>query len=60
MRIARLIDFNSLASLINKGAYGKTRVVLESRGKPKAALVSTEDLEKLERLERETKGPEAR
>ena len=42
---------NSLSSLINKVAYGKTRVVLESRGKPKAALISTEDLEKLERLE---------
>ena len=51
---------NTLSSLINKVAYGKTRVVLESRGKPKAALVSTEDLEKLERLERETEGPEAR
>ena len=42
---------NTLSSLINKVAYGKTRVVLESRGKPKAALVSTEDLAKLEDLE---------
>ena len=42
---------NTLSNLINKVAYGKTRIVLESRGKPKAALVSTEDLEKLERLE---------
>jgi len=42
---------NALSSLINKVAYGKTRILLESRGKPKAALVSTEDLEKLERLE---------
>jgi prevent-host-death family protein len=42
---------NTLSSLINKVAYGKTRILLESRGKPKAALVSTEDLERLERLE---------
>jgi prevent-host-death family protein len=51
---------NALSSLIDKVAYGKTRVVLESRDKPKAALISTDDLEKLERLEREEKGPEAR
>jgi prevent-host-death family protein len=42
---------NALSSLINKVAYGKTRILLESRGKPKAALISTEDLERLERLE---------
>jgi len=42
---------NTLSNLINKVAYGKTRILLESRGKPKAALVSTEDLERLERLE---------
>jgi prevent-host-death family protein len=42
---------NTLSSLINKVAYGKTRILLESRGKPKAALISTEDLEKLEQLE---------
>lgn len=51
---------NAFFSLINKVAYGKTRVVLESRGKPKAALISAEDLEKLEQLEREEKNPEAR
>jgi len=31
---------NTLSSLINKVAYGKTRVVLELRGKPKAALIN--------------------
>lgn len=51
---------NTLSSLINKVAYGKTRVVLESRGKPKAALVSAEDLERLEQLEREKETPEVR
>ena len=48
---------NALSGLINKVAYGKTRVVLESHGKPKAALVSTEDLERLERLDRGVEVP---
>lgn len=47
---------NTLCSLINKVACGKTRVVLESRGKPKAALISTEDLERLEHLEQHEVG----
>lgn len=51
---------NTLSSLINKVAYGKTRILLQSRGKPKAALISTEDLEKLERLERGKESPEVR
>ncbi len=51
---------NTLSSLINKVAYGKTRVLLESRGKPKAALISTEDLERLERLDQGKDSPEAR
>jgi prevent-host-death family protein len=51
---------NTLSSLINKVAYGKTRVVLESRGKPKAALVSTEDLERLEHLEQHDVNPQSR
>jgi prevent-host-death family protein len=51
---------NTLSSLINKVAYGKTRVLLESRGKPKAALVSAEDLARLEQLEREKESPESR
>ena len=51
---------NTLSSLINKVAYGKTRVVLESRGKPKAALISTEDLERLQNLEQRDVGPQNR
>ena len=51
---------NTLSVLINKVAYGKTRVLLESRGRPKAALVSTEDLERLERLDRGKESPEGR
>jgi prevent-host-death family protein len=51
---------NTLSSLINKVAYGKTRVVLESRGKPKAALISTEDLERLVHLEQRDLAPRHR
>ena len=39
-----------LSSLINAVAYGGERVVIESRGRPKAALVSVDDLERLERF----------
>ena len=38
--------------------HRSTPVVLESRGKPKAALISTEDLEKLERLENRAAAPQ--
>jgi prevent-host-death family protein len=51
---------NTLSSLINKVAYGTTRVVLESRGKPKAALISTADLERLEHFEQRDVGPQNR
>lgn len=37
-----------LSSLVNAVAYGGERVVIESRGRPKAALVSVGDLERLE------------
>ena len=42
-----------LSELINRVAFGEERVVLESRGKAKAALVSLEDLQKLNRLDLE-------
>jgi prevent-host-death family protein len=51
---------NTLSSLINKVAYGRARVVLESRGKPKAALISTEDLARLEALEKHAAAPQRR
>jgi len=38
-------------------AFGRERIVLTSRGKPKAALVSIEDLQKLEMLEKTTSPP---
>jgi len=39
------------SSLVNRVVYGKERVILLSRGKPKAAIVSIEDLKTLESLE---------
>jgi prevent-host-death family protein len=41
----------SISALVNRVAFGRERIVLTSRGKPKAALVSIEDLEQLEMLE---------
>ena len=37
-----------LSSLINAVAFGGERIVIQSRGRPKAALVSVEDLSRLE------------
>ena len=36
-----------ISDLVNRVAYGGERIVLTSRGKPKAALVSIEDFERL-------------
>ena len=36
-----------ISMLVNRVAFGGERIILTSRGKPKAALVSMEDLEKL-------------
>lgn len=41
----------TLSELVNRVAFGKVRVILESRGKPKAALVNLEDLRRLAQLE---------
>ena len=37
-----------LSDLVNRVAYGGERIVLTSRGKPKAAIVSMDDYERLE------------
>ena len=37
-----------ISDLVNRVAYGGERIVLTSRGKPKAAIVSIEDYEHLE------------
>lgn len=38
-----------ISDLVNRVAYGGERIVLTSRGKPKAAIVSIEDYQRLER-----------
>lgn len=38
-----------ISDLVNRVAYGGERIILTSRGKPKAALVSIEDYEQLKR-----------
>lgn len=40
-----------LSALVNDAAHGGQRIVLASRGRPKAALIGMEDLERLERNE---------
>lgn len=42
-----------LSGVINRAAYGKQRVIIVSRGKPKAAMISIEDLHLLESLNQE-------
>ncbi len=41
----------SLSEYLNRAAYGQERIVVASRGKPKAAVISIEDLERLEEME---------
>lgn len=50
----------SLGEVVNRAAYGSQRIVLLSRGKPKAALVSLADLEWLERSDTERLARRAR
>ena len=40
-----------ISELVNRVAYGGERIILVSRGKPKAALVSLEDYEKIQQIE---------
>ena len=44
---------NELADVVNRAAYGGERIILLSRGKPKAAIISFEDLRLLEGLQGE-------
>ena len=47
----------NISTIVNRVAFGRERIVLTSRGNPKAALVSIEDLQKLESLEKTTSPP---
>jgi prevent-host-death family protein len=41
-----------ISGLINRVAFGRERIVLTSRGRPKAGLVSVADLLRLDQLDR--------
>ena len=41
----------SLSEYLNRAAYGAERIVVTSRGNPKAAIISIEDLRRLQNLE---------
>ena len=47
--VSKLKD--TLSEVLNRAAYGRERIVVASRGKPKAAVISVEDLKLLEELE---------
>ncbi len=47
----------SLGEVVNRVAYGGERIILESRGKPKAAIISVGELARLDEL---TENREAR
>ena len=42
---------SALSEFLNRAAYGRERIIVASRGKPKAAVISIEDLRWLEELE---------
>jgi prevent-host-death family protein len=42
-----------LSDLVNRVAYGGERIILTSRGRPKAAIVSIEDYRRLEQERKE-------
>ena len=47
----------SISTIVNRVAFGRERIILTSRGRPKAALVSIDDLQKLETLETTSSPP---
>jgi prevent-host-death family protein len=42
---------SALSEFLNRAAYGRERIIVASRGRPKAAVISIEDLRRLEELE---------
>ena len=42
---------SALSEYLNRAAYGGERIIVASRGRPKAAVISIEDLRRLEELE---------
>ena len=43
-----------ISELVNRVAFGQERIILTSRGKPKAAIVSINDLEKLNAVQQKS------
>ncbi len=43
---------NKLSKIINEVVFAKKRVILNSHGQPKAAMIGLEDLKKFEEMER--------
>jgi len=43
-----------ISELVNRVAFGKERIVLTSRGKPKAVIVSMSDYERLNQMKTES------
>ena len=43
-----------ISELVNRVAFGGERIVLTSRGKPKAVIVSLEDYERIQQIETKT------
>jgi prevent-host-death family protein len=50
---------SALSEFLNRAAYGRERIIVTSRGKPKAVLISMEDLRRLEELEEAFAGRDA-
>jgi prevent-host-death family protein len=42
---------DTLSETLNRAAFGQERIVVASRGRPKAAVISIDDLRRLEELE---------
>jgi len=49
----------SFSEFLNRAAYGQERIVVTSHRKPKAAVISIEDLRRLEELEETLAAAEA-
>ena len=49
----------ALSEYLNRAAYGQERIVISSRGKPKAAMIGIDDFHRLEELEDALAGIEA-
>ena len=41
----------AFSKFVNRAAYGRERIVVTSHGQPKAALISIDDLRRLEEME---------